>query len=779
MPTLNRRAALKVAAAAGLIGVPAAVRAETPPSPLTLWYKQPASVWTEALPIGNGRLGAMVHGGITREEIQLNEDTLWAGGPYDPVHKGAVQNLAEVRRLIFAGKYPEAEALIEKGMMAQPERQMSYQTVGSLWLTTGVSSMVGGYRRELDLDRAVATTTYSQNGATFTREAFVSPVDQVLVVRLSADKPGRINLHCEYDTPQRAGTGLDGGQLLLKGYNSSQQGIDAALTYEARLMTRRSGGTETSGPGDIVITGADEVVLLVAMATSFKSWNDVSGDPAALNRAVLQKAAAKSYGQLLGDHVAEHQRLFRRVSVDLGTTDAAADPTNERISKSQTRDDPALTALYYQFGRYLLICCSRPGTQAAGLQGIWNDKLNAPWGGKYTININTEMNYWLAEPANLSECVLPLVDLVKDIAKRGEETAREHYGARGWVCHHNTDIWRATGPIDAAKYGTWPMGGAWLSTHLWDHYLYTNDPAYLAEIYPILKGASQFYLDFLTPEPKHGWLVTCPSMSPEHTHPFGTMICAGPTMDTQLLNDLFDITVKAAAALKTDKAFVKQVQATRAKLPPMQIGSQGQLQEWLEDWDMTAVDLNHRHVSHLYGLFPSYQINVRDTPQLAAAAKKSLEIRGDQATGWGTAWRINLWARLGDGDHAHEIMRFLLGPERTYPNMFDAHPPFQIDGNFGGANAVMEMLLQAWDGNLAVLPALPSAWPAGSISGLRVRGGIGADLAWQGGQLKSLKLTPDRDGSLSLRHGNATLKLDLKAGRAVTVGYAGGRLQIV
>ncbi len=779
MPHVTRRAALQLSVAASLAGVGAGAQAQPAASPLTLWYKTPATVWTEALPLGNGRLGAMVYGGVTREEIQLNEDTLWAGGPYDPVHKGAVANLAEVRRLIFAGQYLEADALIEKGMMAQPERQMSYQTVGSLRLTTGVSQMCSDYRRELDLDRAVCTVNYTQDGVAYTREVFVSPVDQVLVVRLSADKPGCLNLHAEYDTPQRAGVAVEEAQtLVLKGTNTGQQGIDASLVYESRLLARATGGKSEAGDRELLITGADEIVLLVAMATSFKTWHDVSADPTAANKAVLTAAAGKSYDDLLKAHIAEHQRLFRRVSIDLGSTDDATDPTDVRISKSMTRPDPALSALYYQFGRYLMISSSRPGTQAAGLQGVWNDKLNAPWGGKYTININTEMNYWLAEPGNLSECTGPLVDLVKDIARRGEETAREHYGARGWVCHHNTDIWRATAPVDAAKYGQWPLGGAWLCTHLWEHYLFTGDTAFLKDVYPVLKGASQFFVDFLVAEPKHGWLVTCPSMSPEHTHAAGTMICAGPTMDNQILRDLFDLTVKAANILKTDKAFAKTIAATRARLAPDQIGAQGQLQEWLEDWDATAVDLHHRHVSHLYGLFPSHQINIHDTPELAAAARRSLEIRGDQATGWGTAWRINLWARLGDGDHAHEVMRFLLGPERTYPNMFDAHPPFQIDGNFGGANAVMEMLIQAWDGRIMPLPALPGAWPSGSIAGLRLRGGIGADMVWRTGELVSLRLTSNAAATVAVQYKDQSLLLKFKAGVPVTLLHSAGSLSI-
>lgn len=768
---LTRRNALQCAAASLCAALAPAARAqnvvEAASRPLSLWYKQPASVWTEALPIGNGRLGAMVYGGVGREEMQLNEDTLWAGGPYDPVHKGAVKNLAEVRRLIFAGKFKDAEALIEQGMMAQPEKQMSYQTIGSLFLTSGPSSVASDYRRELDLDRALSRVSFVQDGTRYIRETFVSPVDQLIVMRIRSDRPGRVRLRLDYGTPQTAQVRIDGADLILSGVNTSQQGVPAALSFEARARVRVKGGQIAPDEDGLILAGADEALILIAAATSFKSWSDVSGDPGALNKAVLANAEGKTFDDMLAAHVAAHQRLFRRVSLDLGQGDAAPMPTDQRISRADLAADPGLAALYYQFGRYLMIACSRPGTQAAGLQGLWNDKLNAPWGGKYTININTEMNYWPAERGALPECVGPLVDLVRDIARRGEETAREHYGARGWVCHHNTDIWRATGPIDAAKYGTWPMGGAWLCQHLWAHYAFSRDRAFLAEIYPIFKGASQFYLDFLTPEPTHGWLVTCPSMSPEHTHPFGTMICAGPTMDVQILNDLFDVTAKSAALLNTDADFIAQIQATRAKMPPMQIGEAGQLQEWLEDWDMQAPDLHHRHVSHLYGLFPSHQINIYDTPKLAKAAQRSLEIRGDEATGWGTAWRINLWARLAQGDHAFSILKFLLGPERTYPNMFDAHPPFQIDGNFGGANAIMEMLIQAWDDQIIVLPALPSAWPSGAFSGMRLPGAIGADLTWKNGRLDTLSLTSATDQTVRIRYANNITPLNLNAGKTI------------
>jgi alpha-L-fucosidase 2 len=785
MAKISRRSALTATAAAltgGAIFQSPEAQSAAPdaPSRLTLWYKQPAAVWTEALPLGNGRLGAMVYGGVGHEQLQLNEDTLWSGSPYNPVHKGAFDHLAEARKLVFDGKYVEAEAFLNAEMMAVPVRQQAYQTIGNVLMTMGVSTMASGYRRDLDLTTAVATVTYKQGDTTFTREMFISPVDQVMVVRLTADKPGKIGCDIGFETPQNADDACEGAdQLVLKGVNTGSQGIDGKLKFETRLKVINTGGKLETASRALRLSGADSAVVLIAAATNFKAYNDMSGDPTAITKAQIGAAAAKSFDALRSAHITEHQRLFNRVSFTLEKTPAADLPTDQRIAKSMTQDDPQLAELYFNYGRYLLICSSRPGTQPANLQGIWNDSLNAPWGGKYTININTEMNYWPSEGGNLAECVEPLIKLVKEISVTGQEMAKVHYNAGGWVCHHNTDIWRATGPIDGAKFGFWPSGGAWLCGHLWDHYDYGRDSAYLKEIYPILKGASQFFLDVLVKEPKHGWLVTCPSMSPENNHKYGTSICAGPSMDMQIIRDLFGNTIKAAEILKTDKAFVKQVAAARAGLAPHQIGSNGQLQEWLDDWDMQAKDLHHRHVSHLYALFPSHQINVRDTPELAAAVRKSLEIRGDQATGWGTAWRINLWARLGQGDHARDVLNFLLGPDRTYPNMFDAHPPFQIDGNFGGASGMLEMVMQAWDDQIFLLPALPSAWKTGAMTGLRARGGFGVDVEWADGKLKTARVTSTVGRPGVLVYGGETVKLALKKGETVTFAFDGANLKRV
>lgn len=740
---------------------------ESPPpsGKLSLWYRRPAKVWTEALPIGNGRLGAMIFGGIEGERIQLNEDTLWGGSPYNPNNPEALAALPEVQKLVFAGKYKEAETLIQEKMMSKPIKQMPYQTIGDLRLAFPTATGVSDYRRELNLGDAISKVSYKIGDTTFTREMFATAFDNIIVIRLSADKKGQISFSAAMQTPQNGEVAIENGNtLVLNGKNGSSSGIEGKLKFQNRVLFKNFGGKieqncENSKPlfadysplgKDVTaitqktclsIKNADSVTILISAATSYKNYKDVSGNEIVKAKLPLTKAETKTYENLKTSHIADYQKLFNRVSLDFG--DGSSLPTDERIKSFATTNDPDFAALYFQYGRYLLIASSRAGTQPANLQGIWNDSMSPPWNSKYTININTEMNYWLAEPTNLSELTEPLTALVEDISKTGALTAKTNYGAKGWVTHHNTDLWRATGPIDSAFYGMWQTGGAWLTVHLWEHYEYTQDKKYLARIYPLLKGASEFFVDFLVAD-QNGYLITNPAMSPENRHQFDTSIAAGTTMDSQIIRDLFSNTIKAAEILKKDLDFAKVLNEKRSKLPPNKIGKAGQLQEWLEDWDLTAKDLHHRHVSHLYGAFPSWQINVDDTPELANAVKKTLEMRGDDSTGWAIGWRLNLWARLRDAEHAYKILELLLRPERTYPNMFDAHPPFQIDGNFGGTNGIAEMLLQNRIKDdvteIYLLPALPKKFANGEVKGLRARNNITADLKWQDGKLISASL---------------------------------------
>ncbi len=753
--------------------------APAPEEPLTLWYRRPAEQWVEALPVGNGRIGAMIFGGVVNERLQLNEDTLWAGGPYDPVNPEARAALPEVRRLIFAGEYRAANQLIGEKVMARPLGQMQYETVGDLLLEFPDAAQVENYRRELDLDTAIARVSFTARGVRYTREVFSSPVDQVVVVHLTADQPRRIAFTATMRTPQDATiTASDGQTLLMRGTNSAANGIAGALRFQARVRVLAKGGRVNPTGASLGVGGADAATILIAMATSYRSFNDVSGDPEAATKAVLEAAAQKDYDALRAAHVAEHQRLFRRVAIDLGTTAAAKQPTNERIRNFSRQPDPQLAALYFQYGRYLLISSSRPGAQPANLQGIWNESMTPPWGSKYTININTEMNYWPAEPTNLAECTEPLFAMIADLSRTGARTAQEMYGAKGWVVHHNTDLWRATAPIDGPLWGMWPTGGAWLCQHLWEHYAFGRDAAFLDKAYPLMKGAAEFFLDTLVEDPVHHWLVTNPSLSPENIHPFGVAVSAGPTMDEQLLRDLFGHTIRAAEILGVDEPFRRQLAAARARLAPNQIGAQGQLQEWLEDWDARAPEQQHRHVSHLYGLFPSDQITLRGTPDLAAAVRQTLETRGDISTGWAIAWRLNLWARLQDGERAYRILSALLDPSRTYPNMFDAHPPFQIDGNFGGTSAIAEMLLQSQvpssgsgqGAEIELLPGLPQAWATGSVRGLRARGGFEVDLTWSGGRLTRATLRSRAGEPCRVRYRGHVAELKIPAGGSRDVG---------
>jgi alpha-L-fucosidase 2 len=731
-PHRRHSIALAVIAAAACLAAAAQAQGDDHPTEdaLILWYTKPAAEWVEALPIGNGRLGAMVFGGLADERIQFNESTLWTGGPHEYHHPGAVKALPEIRRLLAEGRQEDAEALAMAEFMSIPLRQKIYQPFGDLRLHFDGHEKAEDYRRELDLDSAVATVRYRVGDVTFERQAIASHPDGVIVIRVSADQPGRLGFQADLSSPHEESAIEESPSDQIRLFGRVE-----ALRFEARVRVVASGGKVIHGLGRVTVEGADSAVIVLAAATSFRNYHDVTADPAARCDAALKAVADKPYDAILKAHIADHRQLFRRVTIDLGWTPAAIEPTDGRITKVSERDDPQLAALYFQYGRYLLIASSRPGGQPANLQGLWNDKFKPPWDSKYTVNINTEMNYWPAEVTNLSECHEPLFDLIDDVAVTGRKTAMAHYGCRGWVLHHNTDLWRGSAPINRSNHGIWVTGGAWLCHHLWDHYQFTGDRSFLAErAYPVMKDAALFFVDFLVRDPKTGWLISTPSNSPEH----GGLV-AGPTMDHQIIRSLFAITSEAAGILGVDRDLASKLTAIREQIAPNQIGKLGQLQEWLEDRD--DPDDQHRHVSHLWGLFPGSEITPKGTPELFKAARQSLIFRGDGGTGWSKAWKINFWARFLDGDHAQMMLVEALAGN-TYPNLFDAHPPFQIDGNFGGTSGICEMLVQSQSGEVCLLPALPRAWPIGRVSGLRLRGGLELDLAWNDGHATLAVLKP-------------------------------------